>query len=279
MDARNPQPLAEFEKSIAAIEESAKGLGHCVAAAHAERSMLGYQAEWHIRGLIYHLRRCFQHYSLIVREVSASASTGASNIIMFAPAFQEMLFEFYALLNLCKISLDNLRVYLKPLFMSSSDHLPKSIRDVLKGSSDCPIYQELAGQPLLEYLIDLRNCLVHYRSFATSDNAIVRDENVGDLLEEHIGDGFLNRAMARADFRKVGPDGISVNVCLPDRIFEEGSASGKRLAQFSYEERLSLISMARNFAQMTAGALTAALHLLAEIDEPLFRFSAKAANG
>jgi hypothetical protein len=168
--------LAEFENSIVAIEESAKGLGHRVAAAHPARSMPGYQAEWHIRGLISHLRRCFQHYTLFVQEVSARASSGASNIIMFAPTFQEMLFEFYALVNLCKISLDKIGVYLKPLFISSSDRLPNFIRDALKGSSDCPIYRELTGQPLLQYLMDLRNCLVHYRSFPTSDNAIVNEE-------------------------------------------------------------------------------------------------------
>ena len=194
---------------------------------------------------------------------------------MFAPSYQEMLFEFYALVNLCKISLDNLRIYLKPLFMPTSNQLPKSVRDVLKGSSDCPVYAGLAGQPLLEYLMDLRNCLVHYRSFATSDNAYVTEENAANLLGESDGDAFLE-SMARADFRRIGPNGISVNVSLPDRILEDASASGKRLAAFTYEERMSLVSLARNFVQLTAGALTTSLRFLAEIDDPVFKFSSKA---
>lgn len=277
MNDRNTQLLAEFENSIAAIEESAKGLAHRVANAHSERSILGYQAEWHIRGLTYHLRRCLQHHLQFVREVSARASTGASIIVMYAPVFQEMMFEFYALVNLCKISLDNIRIYVRPLFVTSSHQLPKSITSVLEGSSNCPVYQSLAEQPLLEYLTDLRNCLVHYRSFATRDNAIVREEGAGNFLDEGADDTFL-KAMALVDFRRVEPNGISVNVCLPDRIFERKSTAGKSLAEFSYAERLNMISMARNFVQLTAGALTATLHLLADLDGPAFRFSARAAK-
>jgi hypothetical protein len=101
---------------------------------------------------------------------------------------------------------------------------------------------------------------------------------IADLSSEGYVDAFLH-SMARADFRKVEHNGISVNICLPDRIFEEGSATGRRLAQFSYIERLNLISMARSFVQLTAGALTAVLNILVEINDPVFRFSAKAAKG
>jgi hypothetical protein len=276
IDQHNPKLLADFEKSIIVLEEAATGLGHRVAAAHIERSLLGFQAEWHIRGLIYHLRRCFQHHSVFVREVSARASTGASCIIMFAPSFQEMLFEFYALINLAKISLDNLRIYLRPLFVRSSHQLPKSIRDVLAGSSDCPIYQQLMNQPLLKYLMDLRNCLIHYRSFATSDNAFVQEEHACDPLEG-TDDPFLN-VMARADFRRVGQNAISVNVLLPDRIFEDEVNGGRKMANFSYRERWSLISTAKNIVELTAGALITTLQFLAEVDQPVFHFAARSSK-
>lgn len=276
--SRNETLLSEFEKSIAALEKAASGLGHLVAEAHEDRSLAGFQAEWHLRGLIYHLRCCMEHYSTFVGEVSARASTGASAIVMFAPSYQQMLFELYALVNLAKISLDNLRVYLRPLFVPSSPQLPKSIRDVLAGASDCPVYQGLTSQPLLAYLMDLRNCLVHYRSFATSDNAIVEEESVDGLLEEADRNPFLI-AMARAEFRRVGRNGISVNVLLPDRIFEEKTkGGGDRLAQFTYDERWNLISMARGFVEISAGALIATMNLLAEVDEPKFHFSAKSAK-
>ncbi len=241
--------------------------------------LLGFQAEWHVRGLIYHLRRCHEHYSTFVGEVSARASAGASAIVMFAPSFQQMLFEFYALVNLARISLDNLRVYLRPLFVRSSHQLPKSVRDVLAGNSDCPVYTQLSDQPLLTYLLDLRNCLVHYRSFANRDNAIVRDENLkGELLKDADGDPFLT-AMARAEFRRVGPNAISVNVLLPDRIFEEKTTGGgDRLAPFTYSERWNLLSMAKGFVELTAGALIATMHLLAHVDEPMFQFLAKSSR-
>jgi hypothetical protein len=276
---RNETHLDEFERWIAALESTAKGLGHAVAETHEDRSLLGFQTEWHLRGLIYHLRRCHEHYSTFVGEVSARASTGASAIVMFAPSFQQMLFEFYALVNLARISLDNLRVYLRPLFVRSSHQLPKSIRDVLAGSSDCPVYVQLTDQPLVTYLVDLRNCLVHYRSFATSDNAVVRDESLKEkLLAGADGDPFLT-AMARAEFRRVRRNAISVNVLLPDRIFEEKTkGSGDRLAQFTYCERWNLLSMARGFVELTGGALIATMQLLVEVDEPAFHFSAKSSR-
>jgi hypothetical protein len=276
---RNPRQLQDFAAEINALQQSVEGIGHRVAAAHPERSLFGFQAEWHIRGVLYHLRQLFQHHALFVSEVSARASTGASVLVMYSLSYQEMLFEFYALVNLCRIALDNLRVYLKPLFIGTSDTLPKSVRDVLKGSTNCPIYMALVGQLLVEYLLDLRNCLVHYRSFATSDNAYVVEE--GAEMPRVSGADFDTyvAAMARADFRRVGRDGVSVNVCLPDRIFETDDRGGTRLAEFTYEERWSLPSTAQNFVQLTIGALKASLDCLAELEEPVFEFSAKKRTG
>ncbi len=102
--------------------------------------------------MLYHLRHAFDHYSVFVHEVSTRASTGVSVLVMFAPSFQELLFEFYALVNICRISVDNLRHYLRPLFAPASDQLPKSIRDVLAGNTDCPVYNWLLDQPVLDYL-------------------------------------------------------------------------------------------------------------------------------
>lgn len=276
---RNPRQLQDFAAEIKALQQSVEGIGHRVAAAHPERSLFGFQAEWHIRGVLYHLRQLFQHYEVFVNEVSARAGTGASVVIMYSLSYQEMLFEFYALVNLCRIALDSLRVYLKPLFTKTSDTLPKSLRDVLKGSTNCPVYMALAGQPLVEYLLDLRNCLVHYRSFATSDNAYLVEE--GAEMPRVLEDGFDSYlvAMARADFRRVGKEAISVNVCLPDRIFETDDRGGTRLAQFTYEERWSLLSTARNFVQLTIGALKASLDCLAELEGHVFEFSAKKRTG
>lgn len=192
----------------------------------------------------------------------------------FAPSFQHMLFEFYALVNLCRISLDNLRSYLRPLFTRTSDQLPRSVRDVLQGTTNCPVYMFLTDQPLLDYLLDLRNCLVHYRSFATSDNAYVIEEG----SEEAPADDEYLAAMAKADFRRIGKKGISVNVLVPDRIFGKDKRGGTHLAQFTFTQRWGLISTARGFAELSIGALSHTLRLLAEVPEPVFEFSAKRAK-
>jgi len=272
MEERNPRPLQNFLGDIDALEKATKGLGHKVAAAFGDRSVLGFQAEWHIRGVLYHLRRVAEHHHTFVIEVCARAGAGASVLYMYAPSYQEMLFEFYALVNLCRISLDNIRIYLRPLFTRKSDQLRKSVRDVLKGTTNCPVYLFLTGQPLVDYLLDLRNCLVHYRSFATSDNAYVIEEG-SESAETLTDNNAYMAAMAKADFRRVGENGISVNVLLPDHIFDPNDKNGTRLAVFTYNERYSLISTARNFAQLSILALADTLRLLAEIPDPVFEFS------
>jgi hypothetical protein len=276
MIERNPRLLDDLAVEVKTLEESVRGLGHRVAEAYPERSLLGFQTEWHIRGVLYHLRQLFQHHALFVKEVSGRAGAGAAVLIMYAPSYQEVLFEFYALVNLCRIALDNLRVYLKPLFTRGSDELPKSVRTILEGSTNCPVYMALVGQPLVDYLLDLRNCLVHYRSFATSDNAYVVEEGteITGAFERGDLDSYL-RSMAHADFRRVGGNAISVNVCLPDCIFETDEQGGTRLAKFTYNERWNLISTARNFANLATTSLRGSLECLTVVGQPVFEFSAK----
>lgn len=81
-------------------------------------------------------------------------------------------------------------------------------------------------------------------------------------------------AHARADFRRVGENAISVNVCLPDLIFETDKG-GKRLAKFTYKERWNLLSMAKAFSQLAITALSDTLHCLESVEEPSFTFSSR----
>jgi hypothetical protein len=57
-------------------------------------------------------------------------------IIGRALEFRVMMFEFYALLNLARITLDSLRVFLRPLFKTDYGQLPKSVRSFVKGKTD-----------------------------------------------------------------------------------------------------------------------------------------------
>jgi len=273
VDDRNPRRIEDLRAEIATLEESVKGLAHSVVESHPERSLLAFQADWHIRGMLYHFRRLFEHYSAFMHEVSARAGTGASVLIMYAPSFQELLFEFYALVNLCRISLDNLRAFLKPVFTRESQ-LPKSIRDVLKGETTCPVYHALAGQDLLHYLMDVRNCLVHYRSLATSDNALVLEEGIDATEVVDSGDPFFE-AMTRASFRRISERAISVNVYVPDMIFQTDGSGNKKLLRFTYDERWSLLSTARNFTQLAVGSLSLALRCLRDVPNASFQFNAR----
>jgi hypothetical protein len=269
----NPRKVEDFVADIDALEGSVNGLARRVVGSHRDRSLLADQADWHIQGILYHLRRLVDHYSSFVREVGSRAGLGPSIVVMYAPCYQRALFEFYALVNLCRISLDNLRIYLRPLFVPNSDQLPKSIRDVLKGETNCPVYTALVGQDAVDYLLDVRNRLVHYRSFGTSDNAFVVKEGFkpprdfgGDV------DTFL-ASMAKAYFRPVGKNAFSVNVYMPDRIFEDRERG--KLATFTYEQKWGLVPNARTFATIAVSSLASALTCLSEIDQPVFVFSAR----
>ena len=267
----NPRNISDIGREINELESSMNNLAHEVFQKHPERSLLAHQAEWHIRGMLYHLRRVYEEYLIFVEEVASRVGkTKADVIIMYAPSFQKMLFEFYALVNLSRISMDNLKGYLAPLFKKDCDCLPKSIRKVLKGTTNCPIYNLLSEQELLPYLIDIRNCLVHYRSFAVSDNAYVLREGI-DIAKIDVENKEFFVAMARAYFRKVGADGIAVNVFVPDKIFEIDA----RLAEFTYNERWNLLSTTCAFAKLGISSLYSAIQCLIEIDDPVFEFQSK----
>lgn len=268
----SPRRLADFEKDIAKLEKMFTNVIPETLRKKPEHSFLIYQAEWHIRGMLYHNQRVFSHYSDFVREVSERAGTGANIIILYAPMFQQMLFELYALVNLCRIALDNLRLYLAPVFKTPRNQLPKSVRNFIKGAGDCSVLNLLCQQELFEYLVDLRNCLVHYRSFAIRDNAIVIEEGAEarDILEDN--NPFF-ASMARAEFHRVGEMGIAINVYLPDRIFETDANGNKSLAKFTYDQKWNLLSMARSFTELGVVILTEAMRLLADTKEPLYTYS------
>jgi hypothetical protein len=187
----------------------------------------------------------FSHYQLFVAEVGKRAGampTPPSTILMYAPVGQQLLFEFYALVNLARISLDNLRNLLEPTFLTPFGELPKSVTDYTKGTTDCPVYTWLCDQPIVAYLSDLRNCLFHYWSFTTSDNAVVIREGLPDAFGDFADMPWLFRGVFRLESKRR----IAVNVLLPDSIFEYRDGT-KRLARFTYDLRINILSQSREF--------------------------------
>ena len=264
---------SRLDEFPAQLQEAIKGLPELVRKVTALPDHYGlraHQAEWHVRGVAYHCRNVVEKYKLFVNETGKRAGIDGGppvTIIMYAPVAQVLMFEFYALVNLSRIALDNLRNLLAPTFKTPLNQLPKSISDYSSGTTDCPVYRSLANQPVLSYLSDLRNCVVHYRSFATSDNAVVATEGFEGAAQMYSD----LPSLFKAEFRLTGRNAIAVNVFLPDTIFEWVGTT-KKLATFTYNERINLLSQSREFLRLIAYSTKDALSLLLTTPEPKYTF-------
>lgn len=261
--------LEHFGAEIEEAESTFGGVLNRFLKKRPDLAQLAHQADWHLRGVIYHTRNVLRTYSRFADEVASRAMVTdkpPAAIVMYAPDFQTMMFDFYALVNLTRITLDNLRLFLRPVF---KNQIPKSITDVLKGTTDCPVYENLAKQPIVTYLCDLRNCLVHYRTFATSDNAVVFEEHLPEADKLRLFSGTWFDPMARAYFRRVG-DGVSVNIYLPDSIFDP--TRPEKLVEFTYVQRFNLLSQSREFMRLIAHCIRSVYLLLLNPGTPTYSF-------
>lgn len=212
----------------------------------------GAYTEWHIKGLTYHVERLILEYRAIVDELKVRLQTvGEIDVfIMHTPQINNFMFEFYAFINLARITLDNLRHILYPLFINETRQLPKSITDMEKGFTNCPVYERIANTDELQYMIDLRNCIMHYRTFATSNNSVVSRDGVEVDLVELTGNNWTT-PMAKAIYRVTPTDDIVFNIFLPDTIYER-DAKGKRLSNFTYNKRINILGESIRFLRYIA---------------------------
>jgi hypothetical protein len=244
--------------------------------ARPEHALIVHQAEWHFLGVAYHTRNVLTNYNAmaqrdIVRAGVASTRVTPDLIITPAPEFRVMMFEFYALLNLARITLDNLRVFLRPLFKTNYRELPKSVRDFVKSKTDCPIYRTLAQAYVIEYLCDLRDYVVHYRSFATSENLVIIGDHVDpEQVKEFLEENKWFEPTARAYFRRIDSR-VWVDVRLPDTIFQRVDGQTK-LAVFTYNECINLGVQAVAFLELITECILTAYSLLIEPGKPTYEF-------
>lgn len=266
---RTLKKFEDFSTELNEIDESISQAARSLAEAKREVALSVCQAEWHVRGLTHHCRNLVGYYAEVAKGVSERAGSGANMIVMYAPSVQKMWVEFYALVNLARITLDNLRHLLAPLFVTKFNQLPKSISDYVKDSTDCPVYQRLAEEKVVEYLSDIRNCIVHYRTFATNDNTLAIEEGLEQ--PEVVENQEWFKPMARACFRRVGEAGVSVNFYLPDIVFVRGPGD-KRLAPFTYNEKYNVLSQSMEFARLVAWAVGQSLVLLVEPGKPTYSY-------
>lgn len=230
------------------------------------------QADWYVRGSLYHLKNISEYYKKIGEELSSrvlSILDGTKRppeaVIMYSPEIQYLYFEFYSLVNLVRISLDNLRNLLSPTFSTSYKNLPKSITRILKGETDCPIYLNLAKNEALEYLIDLRNCIVHYRSFATSDNSFAVLEGTELSIE-------LPKWYARISYRQIDERNIVSNIFLPDQIYIYNANGIKKMPPFTYKKKINLLSVCKEFVMLCMDVTIDSIKLLENINSKVYYY-------
>jgi hypothetical protein len=267
----NTKRLDVFKGELEEVENVMTRAVQRLAEAKPKHTLLAHQAEWHIRGLLYHFRRCCDLYEAVAAEVGSRVlATNASIIVMHSPDMQALIFEFYALIILARITLDESIKYVRPLFVNRGN-LPKSVNDFLKGESDCPLHDLLKDEPVLGYLVDLRDCIVHYRTFATSDNTVAVADDLDDSSLPEIS-SVWPRPVTRTYFRSVGGAGVAVNVVLPDAIFvyDESGRKGKMVQSFSYNNSYNLLTQSGEFIKLCTAGVAMALELLARNDSQIY---------
>jgi len=262
------------EQEIVELEQAVEVEVQRVIKLRPEQALIVHQSEWHLLGIAYHTRNVLTNYVAMARSVAGGALNAQTPDIIITPSpeFRVMMFEFYALVSLARITLDNLRLFLRPLFKTNYGQLPKSVRQFLEGTTDCPVYQALAQQPVVEYLCDLRDCLVHFRTFATNTNLVAIGAHVDpqDVHELLVTNRWFE-PMARAYFGRSGRS-IEVNVLLPDIIFKRAEGQ-KKVALFTYDERINLVAQSLEFLRLTAACILLTYSLLIEPGKPTYAFS------
>jgi hypothetical protein len=272
-----PTVIGDIDERIDQVEEAVNLAMRALVESKAEHRQRGHSATWHVRGQIYHARRLCGRYAAIAGEVGGRAAALLPDnppevLIMRSLEMQELLYEFYAFLALARISLDELRHVLRPVVVpANGGSLPKSIKDLVRGVTDCPVLLELQREPLLYHLIDLRDCLVHHKSFASAEVIVVVQEGSDEdplATVEHL----WSRPVTRATYRLAEGGRIVVNVLLPDRIYAYPTDDdrGSLVSPFTYDDGLNLLTQIVEFLRFGAYQVIQSFRLLQENDGKTF---------
>ena len=281
-DEPAPTLLADVGSRVDHTMELAEAAANTLVTAKPGHIRAATLALWHVRGLAYHVRNLFSAYEVIASEVGSRVlaaggpdGPGPEMVIMHSPQAQEILFEFYALVTLARISLDALRDLLLPLFAPSEQTLPNSITDVLKGSTDCPIYRQIAREPVFRYLVDVRDCLVHHKTLAAGDVLVGIREGVALVeLEQSVPAAWSSDPVIKALYRRVSGAGVALNLLLPDHIYELASEGGRgRLIKpFSYDLGINVLTQSVEFLRFVTFQVVSGFVALRDAEGPLFEW-------
>jgi hypothetical protein len=259
-----PRKLADFDAEIDKMDNACQdAIAAIVRRAPTELALIVQQADWHLQGLYYHLRRIRLLYEPAIKNVAdmAAGDPHANILVTRAPEMLELIFEFYAFMSLARITLDQLQRYAAPALNIKKSQIPNSISDVLKWESDFPVYRSLTTthRPLVRYLLDIRDCIVHHRTFAASDGLLAVEEG---FPEEKVPDmaPLWFRPVVRTYFRRLGGIKVSVNISLPDAIYNysPNGERGQMLTTFAYG-KVNILSQCRAFAELCTWAVLTTL--------------------
>lgn len=224
---------------------------------------------WHMRGLIYHYRNLFENYKVVCHQIveRATIDPRPSVLVFHSPEMQALLFEFYSVTVLSRITLDHIVQHtMSPLF---SSNLPNSANKFLKGKSDYDLHKILNEEPEVRYLFDTRDCMVHFRTFAVADNTVAISDSVDEDSLPDIN-AYLKYPIARTYFRLTN-NKLSVNILLPDQIYKyntDGSRDGL-IKKFTYTERHNILRKSMSFITICAASTIHTLDRLSSGDKDM----------
>lgn len=226
---------------------------------------LANEVGWHMRGLVYHYRNLFENYQKVCHQIAERATIDAkpSVLIFHSPEMQALLFEFYSITVLSRITLDHIVQHtMSPLF---SSNLPGSANTFLKGTSDYDLHEILNEEPEVRYLFDTRDCMVHFRTFAVADNTVAISDSVDEKSLPDIGE-YLKYPIARTYFRLTNNNKLSVNILLPDHIYKYGSDGSRDglVKKFTYTERHNILRKSMSFITICAASTIHTLDRLSD---------------
>lgn len=234
---------------------------------------------WHVRGLTYHYRNLLDKYQIVCAQIAERAITSARPgvLIFHSPEMQALLFEFYSIVTLSRIALDHLVQHtMLPLF---SSNLPGSMNTFLKGESDYNLHKTMNEEPEIRYLIDIRDCMVHYRTFAVADNTVALSDSIDESGLPDIN-GYLKYPITRTYFRITSDNKLSVNILLPDEIYRytsEGNRNGL-VKDFQYTERNNILRKSMDFIMVCGAATIHTLDLISNDERNKYKWK-KANSG
>lgn len=84
--------ISNFEDDVARIKNLIDQAVKSLIEKKPEQTLLAHQAEWHVKGLMYHLERLLKLYDIVAGEVGSRAlGVEADVIVMYSPDMQDLI--------------------------------------------------------------------------------------------------------------------------------------------------------------------------------------------